>query len=143
MTSEMLGGRSRRSGSLSGRCWRRGLEFHRTTLLLKCEGLNDVDRKRRPVPTSLLSLHGLVRHMGEVERNWFRRVLAPEPDAPPVSYDREIEDSELVPSTTPTGTPTWRSGTPSARSRGGLQRRVTSATPACGAASLARCGGST
>ncbi len=46
------------------------LEFHRTTLLLKCEGLNDVDRKRRPVPTSLLSLHGLVRHMGEVERNW-------------------------------------------------------------------------
>lgn len=73
------------------------LEFHRTTLLLKCEGLDDVDRKRRPVPTSLLSLHGLVRHMGEVERNWFRRVLAPEPDAPPIWYDPEIEDSELVP----------------------------------------------
>ena len=26
----------------------------------------------RPVPTSNLSLHGLVRHMGEVERGWFR-----------------------------------------------------------------------
>src|SRR5579872_7211703 len=53
----------------------RWLEFHRTTLLLKTEGLDDEGRKRRPVSTSLLSLHGLVRHMAEVERNWFRRVL--------------------------------------------------------------------
>jgi uncharacterized damage-inducible protein DinB len=51
------------------------LEFHRTTLLLKCEGLTDEQRKRRPIPTSLLSLHGLVRHMAEVERSWFRRTL--------------------------------------------------------------------
>ncbi|MGH9098039.1 MAG: DUF664 domain-containing protein, partial [Acidimicrobiales bacterium] len=58
------------------------LEFHRTTLLLKCEGLVDDDRKTRPVPTSALSLHGLVRHMAEVERNWFRRVLLREPDMP-------------------------------------------------------------
>ena len=28
------------------------LEFHRTTLLLKCEGLDDAQRKARPVPTS-------------------------------------------------------------------------------------------
>src|ERR1039457_4982827 len=48
------------------------LEFHRVTLLLKCEGLDDAARKCRPVPTSKLSLHGLVRHMAEVERNWFR-----------------------------------------------------------------------
>jgi uncharacterized damage-inducible protein DinB len=58
------------------------LEFHRTTLLLKCEGLDDRDRKARPVLTSVLSLHGLVRHMAEVERSWFRRVLLCEPDAP-------------------------------------------------------------
>jgi hypothetical protein len=51
------------------------LEFHRTTLLLKCEGLDEADLKRRPVATSNLSLHGLVRHMAEVERNWFQRVL--------------------------------------------------------------------
>jgi hypothetical protein len=51
------------------------LEFHRATLLLKCEGLDDAGRKHRPVATSKLSLHGLVRHMAEVERNWFRRVL--------------------------------------------------------------------
>ena len=57
------------------------LEFHRTTLLLKCEGLGDDERKARPVPTSLLSLHGLVRHMAEVERSWFQRTLAADEDA--------------------------------------------------------------
>jgi uncharacterized damage-inducible protein DinB len=73
------------------------LEFHRTTLLLKCEGLDDEQRKRRPVPTSKLSLHGLVRHMGEVERSWFTRTLLRAPDTPPIWYDPAIEDSELVP----------------------------------------------
>jgi uncharacterized damage-inducible protein DinB len=73
------------------------LEFHRVTLLLKCEGLNDASRKARPVPTSSLSLHGLVRHMAEVERNWFSRVLLSAPDTPPIWYDPEVPDSELVP----------------------------------------------
>jgi uncharacterized damage-inducible protein DinB len=73
------------------------LEFHRTTLLLKCEGLDDEHRKLRPVPTSKLSLHGLVRHMAEVERNWFTRVLRRQPDTPPIWIDRAVEDSELVP----------------------------------------------
>ena len=73
------------------------LEFHRTTLLLKCEGLDDADRKRRPVPTSKLSLHGLVRHMTEVERNWFRRTLRGDAAAPWVWLDPSVEDSELVP----------------------------------------------
>ena len=73
------------------------LEFHRTTLLMKCEGLDDADRKARPVPTSKLSLHGLVRHMAEVERNWFHRVLLREPDTPPIWYDPAVDDSELVP----------------------------------------------
>jgi uncharacterized damage-inducible protein DinB len=73
------------------------LEFHRATLLLKCEGLDDEKRKAQPVPTSKLSLHGLVRHMAEVERNWFTRVLLSRPDTPPIWYDPAIEDSELVP----------------------------------------------
>jgi hypothetical protein len=73
------------------------LDFHRSTLSLKCEGLDDAGRKSRPVPTSILSLHGLVRHMAEVERNWFRRVLLCEPDAPDIWYDPAIEDSELFP----------------------------------------------
>jgi uncharacterized damage-inducible protein DinB len=73
------------------------LEFHRMTLLLKCEGLDDAGRKARPVPTSNLSLHGLVRHMAEVERNWFTRVLLSAADTPFIWFDPEVEDSDLVP----------------------------------------------
>jgi uncharacterized damage-inducible protein DinB len=73
------------------------LEFHRTTLLLKCEGLDDAARKSRPVGTSLLSLHGLLRHMAEVERSWFSRVLLRQPALSSIWYDDKVEDSELVP----------------------------------------------
>ena len=54
------------------------LDWHRVTLLLKCEGLDDAGRRARPFPTSLMSLHGLVRHMAEVERGWFRRTIGGE-----------------------------------------------------------------
>jgi hypothetical protein len=47
------------------------LDFHRRTLLWKCEGLTDDQLRSRPVPPSDLSLIGLVRHMAEVERGWF------------------------------------------------------------------------
>jgi len=50
------------------------LDFHRETLALKCAGLSDDDLRRRSTASSL-SLLGLVRHMAEVERSWFRRVL--------------------------------------------------------------------
>src|SRR5215471_21718067 len=58
------------------------LDFHRLTLERKCSGLSPEQLRRRAVPPSALSLLGLVRHMAEVERNWFRRALAHE-DAPP------------------------------------------------------------
>ena len=51
------------------------LDFHRETLALKCAGLPDADLRRRSMPPSTLSLLGLVRHMAEVERAWFRRVI--------------------------------------------------------------------
>lgn len=73
------------------------LEFHRMTLLLKCEGLEDADRKRRPVATSKLSLHGLVRHMGDVERSWFRRTLLRDETAPWIWRDPLVDDREMVP----------------------------------------------
>src|ERR1700709_122906 len=73
------------------------LEFHRTTPRLKCEGLDQDQLKLRPVDTSRLSLHGLVRHMAEVERNWFRRVLLRDPGAPSIWSEPRVEDSELVP----------------------------------------------
>ena len=73
------------------------LAFHRSTLLVKCEGLTDEQRKARPVETSLLSLHGLVRHLAEVERNWFRRILLGQPDLPRIWHEPEVEGSPLVP----------------------------------------------
>ncbi len=73
------------------------LEFHRMTLVLKCEGLDDAARKRRPVETSLLSLHGLVRHMAEVERNWFRRVLLRDASTPWIYSKDGFDDNELFP----------------------------------------------
>ncbi|MFE7774004.1 DinB family protein [Streptomyces sp. NPDC057445] len=54
------------------------LDYHRATLAMKCEGLSDDDLRRRSMPPSTLSLLGLVRHMAEVERTWFRRVIAGE-----------------------------------------------------------------
>ena len=48
------------------------LEYHRATLATKCEGLTDDQLRMRSVPPSRLSLLGLVRHMAEVENNWFR-----------------------------------------------------------------------
>jgi uncharacterized damage-inducible protein DinB len=51
------------------------LDYHRATLAMKCDGLSDDDLRRESMPPSTLSLLGLVRHMAEVERTWFRRVI--------------------------------------------------------------------
>ena len=73
------------------------LEFHRLTLLVKCEGLNAQQLKERPIATSLLSLHGLVRHMAEVERHWFRRVLQSDTDTPDIWITDDNDDADLAP----------------------------------------------
>jgi hypothetical protein len=52
------------------------LDWHRATLAWKCDGLTDSQLRERSVPPSSMSLLGLVRHMAEVERGWFRRALA-------------------------------------------------------------------
>jgi uncharacterized damage-inducible protein DinB len=70
------------------------LEFHRGTLAMKCAGLDDEQLKRRSVEPSSLSLLGLVRHMAEVERNWFRRVIEAE-DAPGIFYDDANPDGDF------------------------------------------------
>ena len=54
------------------------LEWHRETLQLKCAGLGDDDLRRAASPPSTLTLLGLVRHLAEVERVWFRVRLAGE-----------------------------------------------------------------
>ncbi|MFF0165532.1 DinB family protein [Streptomyces prasinus] len=62
------------------------LDYHRATLAMKCEGLTDEELRQRSMPPSTLSLLGLVRHMAEVERAWFRRVFE-DHDAPMVWSD--------------------------------------------------------
>jgi uncharacterized damage-inducible protein DinB len=63
------------------------LDYHRATLAMKCDGLSDGELRRKSMPPSALSLLGLVRHMAEVERTWFRRVIAGE-DIPLVWSDQ-------------------------------------------------------
>jgi hypothetical protein len=52
------------------------LDFHRATLLHKCDGLGAAQLKERPLATSPLSLLGMVRHMTRVEQVWFEDRLA-------------------------------------------------------------------
>jgi uncharacterized damage-inducible protein DinB len=70
------------------------LDYHRATLALKCEGLSDEQLRERSVQPSGLSLIGLVRHLSECERGWFRRCLAGE-DLPPLYYSDEDPDGDF------------------------------------------------
>lgn len=70
------------------------LDYHRRTLAWKCAGLTDDQLRTASVPPSELSLMGLVRHMAEVERSWFRRVLADE-DAGPLYFSEADPDGEF------------------------------------------------
>lgn len=57
---------------------RQFLDYQRATLAMKCHDLTDDELRSTAVPTSTLSLLGLVRHLAEVEREWFRHVIAGE-----------------------------------------------------------------
>jgi len=70
------------------------LDYHRATLPMKCAGLSEAQLKLRSAEPSTLSLLGLVRHMTEVERAWFRRRIAGE-DAPPIYYSKERPDGDF------------------------------------------------
>lgn len=52
------------------------LQWHRETLLVKCAGLSPAQLASAVVEPSNLTLLGLVRHMTEIERWWFRRSFA-------------------------------------------------------------------
>jgi uncharacterized damage-inducible protein DinB len=77
------------------------LDHHRQTLLMKCAGLSADQLKLKSVPPSALSLLGLVRHMAEVERSWFRRNFGGDKDLPWVyctdkSPDGDFDDVETA-----------------------------------------------
>jgi len=80
------------------------LRAYRLTLRMKCAGLDAEQMARRSVPPSTMSLLGLVRHLAEVERGWFRRGLADQdvprlyctPDDPDADWDGAVPDSAVV-----------------------------------------------
>ena len=96
------------------------LDYHRATLAWKCEGLTPEQLCERSVPPAIMSLAGLVRHMADVERNWFRRVLADEPVdgiyfslADEVDYDGEF--LEAAPATYDADVAVWQAEIEAAR----------------------------
>ena len=88
------------------------LRYQRGTLELKCGGLDADQLARRAVEPSALSLLGLVRHLADVERAWFRRVMAGQ-DAPPHFYseadpDGDFEGAVADPAVVEEAWATWR-----------------------------------
>ena len=64
------------------------LAYHRAVLARKLDGLRDEQARLTTCPPSTLTLLGLIRHMTDVERWWFRRVLLAE-DVPALFDDEE------------------------------------------------------
>lgn len=86
------------------------LALQRTTLKLKCTGL-DAELAQRAVPPSTLSLLGLLRHLTDVERRWFRQVLAAQ-DAPalfssPTDPDGDFTGAVPAPAVVATAWEAW------------------------------------
>ena len=69
------------------------LRAYRLSLEMKCDGLDAEQLARRSVPPSTMSLLGLVRHMADVERHWFRAVMA-QADAPPLYWADDVADAD-------------------------------------------------
>ena len=69
------------------------LRRYRLTLEMKCAGLDAGQLARRSVPPSTMSLLGLVRHLADVERSWFRRDMAGQ-EAPPLFYTKADRDGD-------------------------------------------------
>jgi uncharacterized damage-inducible protein DinB len=74
------------------------LEFlrrYRLAVEMKCADLDAAQLARRSVPPSTMSLLGLIRHMADVERYWFRRVMA-RSDVPPLYWQDDVPDADWL-----------------------------------------------
>ena len=81
------------------------LRGQRLTLELKCADLDAAQLAARSVEPSTMSLLGLIRHMAEVERTWFRRRFAGHeelakryqtPDDPDGDFNGAVADQACV-----------------------------------------------
>jgi len=77
------------------------LDYHRATLEMKCAGLSGDELKRRAVPTSNLTLLGLVRHLTDVEYGWFCESLDGQQERShyftPDNLNGDFDDLDSVP----------------------------------------------
>ena len=73
------------------------LDYHRATLLMKCAGLGDEQLRLRSAEPSTLSLLGLVRHLTDVERGWFRRGVGGQrgPEVEPIYSSEERPEGDI------------------------------------------------
>ena len=69
------------------------LRGYRLTMEMKCADLDASQLARRSVPPSTMSLLGLVRHMADVERHWFRRVMSAA-DTPALYWSDDVADAD-------------------------------------------------
>jgi uncharacterized damage-inducible protein DinB len=67
------------------------LDWHRQTLLTKAAGLTAEQLKIASAEPSNLTLLGLIRHMAEVERSWFRERAGGDPTAAEEVYCTEAD----------------------------------------------------
>ncbi len=76
------------------------LDYYRSVLLRKIDGVSDDDARRPTVEPSDLNLLGLLRHLADVERSWFRWVFTGAEAAPlfaGVSHPDGDRDGDLHP----------------------------------------------
>jgi uncharacterized damage-inducible protein DinB len=71
------------------------LHRYRLVMEMKCADLDAAQLASRSVPPSTMSLLGMIRHMADVERNWFRRVMA-QSDAPPLYWSDDVPDADWL-----------------------------------------------
>jgi uncharacterized damage-inducible protein DinB len=72
------------------------LRRYRLTLELKCADLDAEQLAARSVPPSSMSLLGMVRHLADVERHWFRRIMSHQgvEEVPPLFWSDEDDDGD-------------------------------------------------
>jgi uncharacterized damage-inducible protein DinB len=96
------------------------LDFHRQTLEWKCAGLTPQQLATRAVPTSALSLLGMVRHLAAVETGWLVGFGGLPADPWPDVVREQAEQWDVDPATVTqadvdTAWQTWRSAADAAR----------------------------
>jgi uncharacterized damage-inducible protein DinB len=70
------------------------LAYYRGVFRRKADGVDDQAARTAVCPPSEMTITGLVRHLAEVERSWFRRGIAAE-EAGPIYYSDADPDGDF------------------------------------------------